>query len=186
MIGIPRGGVVLANIVASRLAADFDIVIPRKLGAPDNEELAIGAVTEDGTSYINKYIVEALRIPHDYIEMEKAKQISEIKRRSLAYRKQDEPYKIEGKSAVLVDDGIATGATIIASARWLRKYKPASLTIAVPVAPFQSISVLEQEADSVIALLTPREFASVGQFYQEFSPVLDEDVKSMMRTRGLL
>ena len=146
VLGIPRGGVILADIVAKKLGADFDIVIPRKLGAPENEELAIGAVTEDGTSYINRYIVDALRIPPNYVESEKARQAAEIRRRSAAYRKPSAPYSISGRIAILVDDGIATGATGIASARWLKKHRPASLTIAVPVAPHQSVELLEQEA----------------------------------------
>jgi predicted phosphoribosyltransferase len=185
VLGIPRGGIILADIVARKLSADFDIVIPRKLGAPENEELAIGAVMEDGTSYINRYIVNALRIPQDYIENEKAHQAAEIKRRAAAYRKPGE-YRISGKNAILVDDGIATGATVIASARWARKQNPSSLSVAVPVAPPQSVEVLEQEADSVIVLHTPRDFASVGQFYEEFTPVSDDQVMQIMRSRGLL
>lgn len=185
VLGIPRGGVILANIVAKKLDADFDIVIPRKLGAPENEELAIGAVMEDGTSYINRYLVNALRIPQDYIESEKARQTAEIMRRAAAYKKSG-GYRIAGKNAILVDDGIATGATVIASARWARKHCPSSLTVAVPVAPPQSVEVLEQEADSVIVLQMPRDFESVGQFYEEFAPVSDDQVMQVMRSRGLL
>ena len=186
VLGIPRGGVILADIVASKLETDFDIVIPRKLGAPDNEELAIGAVTEDGTSYINTYLINALRIKQEYIEEEKVRQIEEIRRRSETYRKQGLPYSIGGKKAILVDDGIATGATVIASARWVRKRNPASLTIAVPVAPTQTVEVLEQEADSVVAVHTARDFGSVGQFYEEFAPVTDAEVMAIMRARNLL
>ncbi len=185
VLGIPRGGVILADIVAKKLGADFDIVIPRKLGAPENEELAIGAVMEDGTSYINRYIVNALRIPQNYVENEKARQAAEIRRRSVAYRKPG-GYRIVGKNTILVDDGIATGATIIASARWARKQSPSRLIVAVPVAPPQSVEVLEQEADSVVVLDTPRDFTSVGQFYEEFAPVSDEQVMEIMRSRGLL
>lgn len=185
VLGIPRGGVLIADIVARRLGAGFDIVIPRKLGAPGNEELAIGAVTEDGTSYINRYLVDALRIPQDYIEGEKARQSAEIKRRSAAYRKPG-GYQISGKNAILVDDGIATGATVVASARWARKQNPSSLTVAVPVAPPRSVEVLEQEADSVLVLQTPLDFNSVGQFYEEFGSVSDKQVEQIMRSRGLL
>lgn len=185
VLGIPRGGVILADIVAKKLGADFDIVIPRKLGAPENEELAIGAVTEDGTSYINSYIVNALRIPQSYIENEKTQQAAEIRRRAAAYRRPN-GYNIAGKNVILVDDGIATGATVIASARWARKQNPSSLTIAVPVAPPSSVEVLEQEADSVIVLHAPRDFTSVGQFYEEFGPVSDDQVVQVMRSRGLL
>jgi putative phosphoribosyl transferase len=186
VLGIPRGGVILADIVAKKLAADFDIVIPRKLGAPENEELAIGAVMEDGTSYINRYIVSALRIPQHYIESERVRQAAEIRRRSAAYRKLDLSYNIADKNVIIVDDGIATGATVIASARWARKQRPLSLTIAVPVAPSQSVEILEQEYDSVIVLHMPHDFGSVGQFYEEFGPVSDDQVIQIMRSRGLL
>lgn len=186
VLGIPRGGVILGDIVAKKLGADFDIVIPRKLGAPENEELAIGAVMEDGTVYINRYIVNALRIPENYIQNERLRQVAEIRRRSTAYRKHDLSYKITGKNAIIVDDGIATGATVIASARWARKHHPSTLTIAVPVAPSQTVDVLEQESDSVIVLHTPHDFGSVGQFYEEFGPVSDDQVTQIMRSRGLL
>jgi putative phosphoribosyl transferase len=185
VLGIPRGGVILADIVAKRLGADFDIVIPRKLGAPDNEELAIGAVMEDGTSYINHYVVNALRIPPDYVEKEKARQAAEIRRRAATYRK-PRGYSIAAKNAILVDDGIATGATVIASARWTRKQNPSKLTVAVPVAPPQTVDFLQEEADSVVVLDMPRDFASVGQFYEEFAPVSDDQVIQIMRSRGLL
>jgi predicted phosphoribosyltransferase len=186
VLGIPRGGVILADIVASRIGASFDIVIPRKLGAPENEELAIGAVMHDGTSYLNRYLVNALRISEEYVQRQKDLQVSEIGRRSAAYRKQDLPYQIHARKVILVDDGIATGATTIASARWVRKQKPAQLTIAVPVAPTQSVDVLEEEADVVLALHKSRDFGAVGQFYEHFDPVTDETVQSIMRSRGLL
>ena len=186
VLGIPRGGVLLADIVAKKLAADFDIVIPRKLGAPENEELAIGAVMEDGTSYINRYIVNALRIPQDYIESERIRQVAEIRRRSVAYRKPGLGYNIAGKNVIIIDDGIATGATVIASARWARKHYPSTVTIAVPVAPSQSLEALEQESDSIIVLHMPDDFGSVGQFYEEFGPVSDDQVTQIMRSRGLL
>jgi len=185
VLGIPRGGVILADLVAKKLGADFDILIPRKLGAPENEELAIGAVMEDGTSYTNRYLVNALRISQSYIENEKARQAAEITRRAAAYRKSGD-YHISGKNVILVDDGIATGATVIASARWARKQNPSSLTVAVPVAPPQTVEMLEQETDSVIVMHTPRDFSSVGQFYEEFVPVSDEQVMQVMRSRGLL
>jgi len=185
ILGIPRGGVVLADIVAKRLNADFDIVIPRKLGAPEDDELAIGAVMEDGTSYINRYLVNALRIHQDYIEQEKERQADEIRRRTAIYRKPG-GYEIAGKTVILVDDGIATGATVIASARWARKHRPSRLIVAVPVSPPQSVEVLEQEAEFVVVLHTPKDFSSVGQFYEKFESVTDEQVIEVMRSRGLL
>jgi predicted phosphoribosyltransferase len=186
VLGIPRGGVILADIAARRLGAEFDIVIPRKIGAPGNEELAIGAVMQDGTAYLNNYLINSLRIQEKFIQEEKARQVAEISRRSNAYRNPNATYRIGGKSVILVDDGVATGATIIASARWVRKQNPSRLTIAVPVAPTQSIEMLEEEADSVLTLFKSRDFGSVGQFYERFDPVTDEQVQSIMRSRGLL
>ena len=184
-IGIPRGGVILAEIVARRLGASFDIVIPRKLGAPGNEELAIGAVMEDGTEYINRYLVTALRVPPAYIDEERAREVAEVKRRIQAYRK-PAPYSIRGRTVILVDDGVATGATVIAAARWTKKQEPATLVIAVPVAPAQTIEALKHEADMVVALAAPRDFGAVGEFYEEFEPVTDEQVMSIMRARDML
>ncbi|MDQ3847989.1 MAG: phosphoribosyltransferase, partial [Thermoproteota archaeon] len=145
-----------------------------------------GAVMEDGTSYINTYIVNALRIPENYIQSERLRQAEEIRRRSTAYRKPGLSYNITGRNIIIVDDGIATGATVIASAKWARKHRPSTLTIAVPVAPAQSVEVLEQESDSVIVLFMPQDFGSVGEFYEEFGPVSDDQVTEIMRSRRLL
>lgn len=186
ILGIPRGGVVLADIVAAKLSADLDIVIPRKLGAPGNEELAIGAVMGDGTDYVNRYVVIALKVKQDYIEREKEKQVAEIARRMSKYRRANLPYNIRGRHIVLVDDGVATGATAIAAARWIKKQEPLSLTIAVPVAPAQTVEALRHEADSVVVLAAPADFTAVGEFYEDFAPVTDEHVMAIMLRRGLL
>lgn len=186
VIGVPRGGVILAEIVAQRLGAGFDIAVPRKMGAPGNEELAIGAVMEDGTQYVNRYMVTALRVPPAYLDEEKARQVAEIQRRMAAYRRQDLPYDIKDKTAILVDDGVATGATVIAAARWVKKQEPSRLVIAVPVSPAQTVESLKHEADMVVALYAPRNFGAVGEFYEEFSPVADEQVAAIMRERNLL
>ena len=186
VIGVPRGGVILAEIVAKRLSAGFDIVISRKMGAPGNEELAIGAVMEDGTQYVNRYMVTALRVPPAYLDEEKARQVAEMQRRMAAYRRPDMPYDIKGKTVILVDDGVATGATVIAAARWVKKQEPSKLLIAVPVAPAQTVESLKHEADVVVALYAPRDFGAVGEFYDEFLPVTDEQVAAIMRERNLL
>jgi putative phosphoribosyl transferase len=178
--------------VAKKLSTDnFDIVIPRKLTDPDNKEQAIGAIMEDGTTYLDKELICELSIPDDYIEKEKAYQIQEIKRRSSLFRKQgrlDYYSKITGKAAILVDDGAATGATIIAAARWLKKNQnPKRLIIAIPVAPKQTVKLLKEEADDVEVITTPSSnFKSVGQFYHDFAPVADEQVIGIMQNRGLL
>jgi len=185
ILGIPRGGVIIADIVARKLSTGFDIVIGRKLGAPENKELAIGAVIEDGTSYINRYLVDALLITQEYIEKEKLEQQNEIKRRKTLYRKTSD-YEIEKRVVTLVDDGIATGATIIAAARWIRKRRPKLLLLAVPVAPSQTVHLLRQEADFTEVVATPDNFNAVGEFYANFDPVADENVIEVMKKRNLL
>ena len=185
ILGIPRGGVIIADIVARKLSTGFDIVIGRKLGAPENKELAIGAVMEDGTSYINRYLVDALLITQEYIEKEKLEQQNEIKRRKTLYRKTSD-YEIEKRVVTLVDDGIATGATIIAPARWIRKQRPKLLLLAVPVAPSQTVHLLRQEADFTEVVASPDNFNAVGEFYSNFDPVADENVIEVMKKRNLL
>ena len=194
VLGIPRGGVITADIVAKKLSTNnFDIVIPRKLTDIDNKEQAIGAIMEDGTTYIDKELVEELSIPSEYIEKEKAYQIQEIKRRSSLYRRQGLDYnnkiKINGKTTttILVDDGAATGATIIAAARWVRRnLNPKRLIIAIPVAPKDTLQRLKGECDVIEVVTSPSSmFRSVSQYYQSFEPVLDDRVIEIMKARSL-
>jgi Predicted phosphoribosyltransferases len=122
VFGVPRGGVILAySIYQNKIANYFDIVIPRKLGAPNNKELGIGAIMDNDTVYLNEYVVKALRVPEDYIETEKLAQVREIERRTLLYRPKQDEYNIKDKTIILVDDGAATGATLVVSARWIRR-----------------------------------------------------------------
>jgi putative phosphoribosyl transferase len=195
VLGIPRGGVVVADIVARKLSCHFDIVIPRKLGAPHNEEVAIGAVMEDGTTYLNEEIVKILEVSREYIEQEKAKQIQGIKRRTALYRGSQRHYELNDmKNIVLVDDGAATGATVIAAAKWIRRSNNNTLSqkliIAVPVAPEDTLELLkkEGEADHVQVITSPStsSFKSVAQYYQSFQAVPDEKVIQIMRDRNLL
>jgi putative phosphoribosyl transferase len=182
ILGIPRGGVIVGDIVAKKFSADFDIIIGRKLGAPANVELAIGAVMEDGTAYINQYLVDALKVSEEYIEVEKLKQADEIKRRKALYRKLSD-YKIHDRVAILVDDGIATGATTVAAARWTRKQRPSLLIVAVPVAPSQTLDILKQESDAIEVVMVPSTFNAVGEFYENFDPVTDDQIIEIMRNR---
>jgi putative phosphoribosyl transferase len=179
VLGIPRGGVIIANILARKLSIDFGIAIGRKLGAPENSELAIGAIMEDGTTYMNEYLVKALKLSEDYLELEKAKQLAEIVHRRALYPK-DRDYRLTNRVVILTDDGIATGATIIAAARWIRKHSPNHLIIAVPVAPPQTVDILRQEADAVDVILSPESLNSVGQFYENFEPVTDDQVREIL------
>lgn len=183
VFGVPRGGVILAyTIYQNKIANYFDIVIPRKLGAPNNKELGIGAIMDKDTVYLNEYVVNALRVPEDYIEKEKISQVQEIERRTLLYRPKQEEYIIEDKTIVLVDDGAATGSTLVVSARWLRKRKPKKIIIAIPVAPNETVELLKNEVDEVVTILIPptSNFTSVAQFYDNFEEINDDKVVKIM------
>jgi predicted phosphoribosyltransferase len=195
VFGVPRGGVVTADTVARRLSAanaavDFDIIIPRKLTDPDNKEQAIGAVMEDGTTYLDEELISMLQITPEYVEKEKAEQIQEIRRRNALYYSKTSINchdHLKDRATILVDDGAATGATLIAAARWLRKkHTPKRLIIAVPVAPKDTIKLLRQESDVVEVVTDPSSiFKSVEQFYQDFKPVPDDKVMEILRTRNM-
>ena len=185
VFGVPRGGVILAyTIYQNKVANYFDIVIPRKLGAPNNKELGIGAIMDKDTVYLNEYVVKALRVPEDYIETEKITQVREIDRRTLLYRPNQEEYNIENKTIILVDDGAATGSTLVVSARWIRKKKPKKIIIAVPVAPNETVELLKNEVDEVVTILIPptSNFTSVAQFYDNFEEISDDKVVKIMNT----
>lgn len=183
VLGIPRGGVIIADTIARKLPCEFGIIMTRKLRAPHNEEVAIGAVMEDGTTYLNEVITKELGISHEYIEKEKTLQLEDIKRRvSLYYGSTvSEDYDInKDKTVILADDGAATGATVIAATRWIRATKkPAKLIVAIPVAPKDTMDLLRREAVDHIEVITApstSHFRSVGQYYQSFEPVSDEEV----------
>jgi putative phosphoribosyl transferase len=171
ILAIPRGGVIIGDVIASELDAKLDVVVSRKIGAPNNPELAIGAVMPDGSYFINQEIVNMLNIPEEYIQIQAHEQIKEIDRRLMSYRGSKEyDNEFEDKIAVLVDDGIATGATMLASAQWIKnKQHCKKLVIAVPVAPRKILDDLNQLADEVIVLYSPLSFEAVGQFYQDFA-----------------
>jgi putative phosphoribosyl transferase len=183
VLAIPRGGVVVGDIIASKLNLDFDIVVTKKIGAPHNPELAIGAVMPDGSFYGNQHIINALKIDSSYIDSERKRQKEVIEHRMYAFRGSIE-YNVhfEDKIVVLVDDGIATGATIIAAVEWLQREKhPKKLIIAVPVAPKDEIvEILKRVTDYVIILQEIRDFQAVGQFYENFQQVSDNDVKEIL------
>ena len=182
VLGIPRGGVIVAAEAARSLGAQLDITMARKLGAPDQPELAIGAVAADGTTFLNEDIVNSLEIPQAYIQQERDEQLLEIERREKLYRQGREPLSLTGRTVIVVDDGIATGATTIAALRALRKNHPARLALAVPVAPYETAQVLEHECDEAIFLATPDPFLSVGYFYERFAQVTDEQVIAALQS----
>ena len=186
VLAIPRGGVITGDIIASSLGAKLDVVVSRKIGAPFNPELAIGAVMHDGTFYPNKDILNMLNISQDYIDQQKALQIEEIERRLIRFRGSKEYWynnELQDKTIILVDDGIATGATIFAAIKWIRNQKPKEIIIAVPVGPKDTIEKLRKEegVDKVVVLNCPLQFHAVGQFYREFSQVDDDTVTQIMK-----
>lgn len=185
VLGIPRGGVIIASVIATKLDASLDIIIPRKLRAPHNEEVAVGSIMEEGIAYLSTDLVKTLDISSEYIEKEKAEQIEEIRRRTALYRQQQQQQaNLQSKSSsqstvIIADDGAATGATIIIAARWIRKnHNPKKLIIAVPVVPKQVVKLLKNDADYVETITTPStsSFKSVSQYYQDFTEVTDQQV----------
>ena len=187
VLAIPRGGVIVGDVIASKFnLCEFDIVIPRKLGAPNNPELAIGAVMQDRTAYLNESVIQMLQVPSAYIDEEISRQVLEVQRRMSLYRDLSKPYNIAGRSVVIVDDGIATGATAIVVVRWIKKFSPANVLIAVPVAPGDTVAKITREGAEVQVITTPYSFGSVGQFYEKFNQVTDEEVREISRKWGLL
>src|SRR5215213_8815495 len=182
---IPRGGVVIGDIISRILDAKLDLVVSRKIGAPYNSELAIGAVMPDGSYFLNE-VADMIKVSQDYIESQINKEVKEIDRRLIDFRgSRNYDNELEGKLVVLVDDGIATGATMLASARWIKeKHNCKKLVIAVPVAPKEILEDLNNIADKVIILYTPEPFGAVGRFYQDFNQVSDEEVKKIMKKYG--
>lgn len=187
VLAIPRGGVIVGDAIANKFSqSEFDIVIPRKLGAPNNPELAIGAVIQDRTAYLNERLIHTLQVSTEYIDGEIDQQVEEIQRRISLYRHASKPYNIAGRSVVIVDDGIATGATVMVVAKWIKNYDPASVLIAVPVAPEDTVAALSREGNVVQVITTPSSFGSVGQFYDNFNQVTDDEVKEIARKWGLV
>ncbi|MBI5133312.1 MAG: phosphoribosyltransferase [Thaumarchaeota archaeon] len=180
VLAIPRGGVIVADEIAKSLNVMLDVVVPRKLGAPYNPELAIGAVMHDSSSYINEYVTNTLRIEQDYITSEIDAQVKEIERRLALYRGSSK-YDLEGKTIVMVDDGIATGATMMVAILWVKKQKPKMVILAVPVASEGVTKKLGEIVDSSVVLHTPLEFGAVGEFYEDFGQISDQEVIDTLR-----
>jgi putative phosphoribosyl transferase len=179
VLGIPRGGVEVAAIVAEALGAPLDVVIPRKVGAPGNPELGLGAVAE-GVRVLDEQLIRALGVTEQYLREEIAAQEEEIRRRSSLYRQNRPPVPLEGRTVVVVDDGIATGGTAAAAARWARARGAARVILAAPVAPPEALYRLAREADEVVVLETPEPFYAVGQWYLDFPQVPDERVVDLL------
>lgn len=181
VLGIPRGGVIVAAEVARRLGCPLDVIVPAKIRAPFQPELGLGAVAPDGSTYLDEDAIGMLGVSSEYLEREIAQRRGEIERRTLAYRGGREPAPVDGMSAIVVDDGIATGGTAIAAARAIRNLGPATITLAVPVAPQASLGRIEKEVDSIVCLSTPEPFLAVGRWYKHFDQVSDGEVEKALQ-----
>jgi putative phosphoribosyl transferase len=181
VLALPRGGVVTGYEIAYYLKVPLDIVIVRKIGFPGQPELAIGAVSETGRVVLNESIISAYGVSKDYIEREVSQQKKEISRRAELYRKGKRLPSLEGKSIVLVDDGVATGATMKAAIITLKEEKLKKLIVALPVAPVGIADEIEQMADTFVCIETPFDFMAVGAYYHDFTQVTDEEVVDLLK-----
>lgn len=184
ILAVPRGGVVVAYEVAVSLGLDLDVIVPRKIGAPDQPELAIGAVSGWGNhrGIIDEQAVRYLGVTEDYLEREIAEQLAEAGRRLLAYRHSLEPPDVAGRGVIVIDDGIATGCTIRAGAAALRTLRAGRISLAVPVAPPDALPSLQPCFDEIVCLKTPQPFTAVGYWYRDFEQVSDAEVIALLES----
>lgn len=181
ILGLPRGGVPVAYEVAKRLHAPLDVMVVRKLGVPGWEELAMGAVASGGVRVINDDVVRGSNIPEETIERAAMAELQELHRREIAYRGHTGAPEVKGKTVILVDDGIATGSTILAAVRALRQQGPARIIIAVPTAAADTCDKLAPMVDELITLIRPIYFHAVGQWYENFEQTTDAEVKQLLK-----
>lgn len=182
LLALPRGGVPVAAVIAQRLDLELDVLLVRKLGVPGHEELAMGAIAMGGIQVLNEELLAQLPVDPAVIETVRQREQRELQRREREYRGGRPAPRVQGREVVLVDDGLATGATMRAAVQALRQQQPKRLVVAVPVAPPETVMQLEQEADEVICLLAPSAFFGVGYWYEDFSQTSDNEVRMLLRT----
>jgi predicted phosphoribosyltransferase len=180
VLALPRGGVPVAYEVARALRAPLDVFLVRKLGVPGHEELAMGAVATGGVRVLNEQVVRALRIPDSVIDAVAAWELEELRRRERLYRGDKPPPEVRGKTVILVDDGLATGSTMLAAVKALRQQQPARIVVAVPIAAPDTCELLRAEVDDVVCAVTPEPFYAVGLWYEDFSQTSDEEVRELL------
>jgi predicted phosphoribosyltransferase len=181
VLALPRGGVPVAAEVAAAIGGKLDVFLVRKLGAPFNPELAVGAVASGGVSVYNEDLLRVLGLDAADLEPIRRRELAELERREHVYRGGRPPPALEGRAAVLVDDGMATGATMEAAARAVRALNPAEVVVAVPTAAIDALERLERVADRIVVLSTPEPYLSVGGWYEYFPQLTDEDVMAALR-----
>lgn len=180
VLGLPRGGVPVAHEVALRLGTPLEAFLVRKLGVPGHEELALGAIASGGFRVLNNEVVAACGLSSDDVEAVAARELETLERQEKLYRGSRRPLELAGAPVVLIDDGLATGASMRVAVRALRRARVARITVGVPVAPRESLAALAAEADETVCLHTPDPFRAVGLWYQDFSPVSDEEVRALL------
>ena len=182
VLGLPRGGVPVAAEVARVLRAQLDVIIVRKLGVPSEPELAMGALGEDGVRVDNEVVMKSAGLGRSDIEAIVRRESAELALRALRYREGRPRLNLQGRCAVIVDDGIATGSTARAACRVARAHGAARVVLAVPVAPSRTVSLLQSECDNVVAVASPEHFAAVGEWYDDFAPTPDIEVVELLRS----
>jgi predicted phosphoribosyltransferase len=180
VLALPRGGVPVGYEVARALHAPLDVFIVRKLGVPGHEELAMGAVATGGVRVLNDQVVRGLGIPDSVIDAVASWELEELRRRERLYRGDRPPPDVRGKTVILVDDGLATGSTMLAAVRALRQQQPARIVVAVPIAAPDTCELLRAEVDDVVCAVTPEPFYAVGLWYRDFSQTTDEEVRELL------
>lgn len=181
VLAIPRGGVVLGAEIAKKLKAPLDIIVARKLGAPGSPELAIGAVTADGEMNLDEGLIERIGVDYEYILKEQEEQMKEAARREELYRDNRPKPNLKGKTVVLVDDGLATGATMESAVRSAKASGALKIIVVIPVAPRDTVTHFEKIVDEVVVLYVPEIFRAIGEFYSDFLQVSDEHVIEILR-----
>jgi putative phosphoribosyl transferase len=185
VLALPRGGVPVAFEVAKALRAPLDVFVVRKLGVPGQDEFAFGAIASGGAKVINHRLVKALHLSHNTIEKIVEREQAELERRELLYRGSRPPLNVVGKTVIIVDDGLATGATMRAAIAALRKQNPKRIIVGVPVASQQTCSELHHDADLlVVCAITPEPFYGVGMWYEDFSQTSDDEVQQLLELAG--
>jgi len=180
VLGLPRGGIPVGYEVARGLGAPLDVFVVRKLGVPGQEELAMGAIATGGVRVVNRDVVDALHIAPDVLDRAAEAERRELERRERSYRGDRPEPQVEGRTVILVDDGLATGSTMRAAVQALRQQRPARIVVAVPVAAFATCEELRREVEDVVCFATPEPFMAVGRFYDDFSQTTDEEVHDLL------
>jgi predicted phosphoribosyltransferase len=180
VLALPRGGVPVAYEVAKALGAPLDVFVVRKLGVPGHEELAMGAIATGGALVLDERVVTALGITRSDLEQVVARELRELERRDAIYREGREPLQLEGKTIILVDDGLATGSTMRAAARAVGEHNPERVIVAVPVAAAETCDSFRGDVDDIVCGLRPRPFQAVGLWYEDFSQTPDEEVRELL------